>query len=234
MRRLVLALTAVLLVACNGATATSPAASPAVAGDALLDAFVAAMNAEPLVTHLEQEATAHSVQGSTTADVRATLSGDVSGRDIAFRIQTSSGSANVDQELVVLGTSAWVRRSGGEWHVGPSMAALASVDNLVQATRLVTDSSQLRYAGAGPMDGRTLHHVVAATTIPYRASTGAMGRYDSFDAWVEEDGTPVLVEATFSVEQGDTKVTGSSKLRYSNFGGPLEIKPPEGAPSPLP
>ena len=55
------------------------------------------------------------------------------------------------------------------------------------------------------------------------------GTYDSFDIWVEEDGTPVLARGKISVVGAyGMEIKGTSELRFSKFGGPIEIVGAEG------
>jgi hypothetical protein len=208
--------------------APSSSASPSlVAGGPLVELAVAKLNSDPLVTHFKETATGDSA-GRT---VIATLEGDISGKDMAYHLSGTSAGQAVDFELVLVGDTAWGRQGGGAWSATPAADVKGSIDSLVGAIRLIHDPAQLADLGPQTIEGRDLRHLTAAVEIPYSVSTGAKGRYDAFDIWVEADGTPVLVSTAFSGELGSTRATGTTEIRFSNFGGPITIVPPVDAPS---
>lgn len=218
----------------------SPTASPEPTADAteagaansIAAALVAALASDPLVTHLEQTASAVTTNGTETASVDVTLVGDISGRDIDIHI-TASGDQVLDQELVVAGDSAYAREAGGVWQTGSRSALESTVNGLISNVRLVDDASLLRYVGAEEKDDRPAHHFVAEGLIPYLPASGGSGQYDTFHIWTEADGTPVRFEGTFSAtDSSGNDVTGTLDLAFSQFGGPIEIAAPEDAPAP--
>ena len=203
---------------------------PADAGGPFADALVAALGAEELVTHIKQSA---SVTTSAAPDVpiTATLEGDIAGQDLAMVIGLSAQGVDQVQELVIVGDSAYTRLDGGEWITAPRAAVADSLVGLLDNLRVVEDAGHLRYVGLEEFEGRQLHHLTAATDIPYTPSTGGTGQFRALDVWMEEDGTPVVIRGDFTAVDGaGNEGQGSSEMRFSNFGGPIEIKPPEDAP----
>jgi hypothetical protein len=211
------------------ASASGATGSP-VAGGPLVELAVAKLNGEPLVTHFKETATGDS-NGKT---VIAVIEGDIDGKDLAYRLSGTSNGESVDFELILVGDAAWGRQGGGPWTKTPASQVKSSTDSLVAAIRTVHDPSQLADLGVQTIEGRDLHHLTAAVEIPYSVSTGAKGRYDDFDIWVEADGTPVLVSTAFSGDLGSVAATGTTEIRFSNFGGPITILPPTDAPSAKP
>ena len=210
---------------------SGPTASASlVAGGPLVEMAVAKLNADPLVTHFKETATGDS-DGKT---VIAVIEGDIDGKDLAYRLSGTSDGKPVDFELILVGDTAWGRQGGGAWAKTPAPEVKRSTDSLVAAIRTVHDPSQLIDLGVQTIEGRDLHHLTAAVEIPYSVSTGAKGRYDDFDIWVQADGTPVLVSTAFSAELGSVKATGTTEIRFSNFGRPITILPPADAPTAKP
>ena len=81
--------------------------------------------------------------------------------------------------------------------------------------------------GLADFEGRQLHHLVAATQIPYTPSTGGTGQFETLDVWVEEDGTPVSIGGDFTAVDGaGNRGQGTSEMRFSRFGEPVEIEAP--------
>ena len=195
------------------------------AGGPYAEALVAALAAEPLMLHLEQVATATTPAGN----VEATLSADFSGDDLDLSMQLTSAAGGVDMDMVVVGDTAYVRERGAEdWTTVPRDVAEAEIAGLVQNMRLVTDPLDLRYIGPEDVDGRELHHLTASRAIPYAPGAGGTGRYDVFDIWVEEDGTPVIAKTAFSAtDPTGVAVSGTTDFEFSNVGGPIEIVAPE-------
>ncbi len=253
---LALGATLVALAACNNAPASSaaPSSAPSVApasvapsiapsapasamasqtaaGGPLAEALVAKLAADPLVLHIEQVAKAETTVKGTyvTADVR--LSGDMKGPDLYLSISGTSGGQGIDQELVVLGETAYVRTGNGAWTSSPRSAVAATLAALTKAIRLVDDPQDLREVGVETIDGQSLHHLTASGTIPYAPSSGGTGQYDVFDIWVLDDGTPVLAKTAFSAtDAAGNKGTGTTDFTFSKFGGPIEIVAPSTGP----
>ena len=57
---------------------------------------------------------------------------------------------------------------------------------------------------------------------------GQTGTFDTFDIWIEEDGTPVLASGKVSaIGPYGVDIKGTSEFRFSKFGGPLAIAAPK-------
>jgi hypothetical protein len=211
-------------------TALASPSRAALHGDPHAVALVTALSSVPLITHLEQTATA--VQGNgTTADV--TLSADISGDDMSMRLSTSFAGKTTEQDVVAVGDWAYTRTDGGVWSRSPRAISAAALDGVIKAIRLTDDPADLRYVGVETIDGKQLDHLTASRRIPY-PSTGATGQFDAFDVWTEADGTPVLAKTAFSATSNAVKITGTTESHYSKFGGPIEIAAPSVAPSAAP
>jgi hypothetical protein len=195
---------------------------------------VALLQSDSFVGHVDQVATGTSVAGSKSVHVNVTLSLDVNGADLSAHLSGTSADQTIDSDIVIVGTTAYVRSKGGEWQTAPRAAVASSVTSLITALTLVTSASQLKDLGVESVDGRSLHHLTAASTIPYTTSSGTVGRYDTFEFYVEDDGTPVLFKSSFTGTQGGTTISGTTELRYSRIGGPITIVPPAVAPSAKP
>lgn len=222
-----------LLVACGSSTPSATAGGSATGGP-LAEALVRKMATDPLVVHVEQTATANGVVAGATRSLTGTISGDISGKDVALHLTAAGNGQSVDQEIVVVGDTAYTRRNGGAWSSGPSSATAASIDGLIKAIRLIDDPAKLRDVGVETVDGVQLHHLVGAG-IPYQPASGGTGHYDAFDIWVTDDGTPVKAKTTFSAtDASGNATTGTTDLAYSKFGGPLPIVAPSVVPSAAP
>jgi hypothetical protein len=93
---------------------------------------------------------------------------------------------------------------------------------------VVTDPNHLRYVGPEDFEGRELHHLVGAADVPYQPSTGGTGQFTSLDVWMEEDGTPVSIRGDFTaIDGGGNQGQGTSEMRFSKFGEPVEIEAPD-------
>ena len=192
----------------------------------IAEALVTQLSSDMLVTHLEQTAS-FSTTGTTATDGVATMTADLSGDDLSLHLTLEAdGVTALDQEMVVVGDTVYVREPGGEWQSAPATAVGPSIAEIFKAIRFVDDPSVLQYIGLEQVDGRTLHHLTG-TEIPYQPAAGGTGEYDAFDIWVEEDGTPVSVASTFSARDGaGNEVTGSTDLDFSNWGGSITIEAP--------
>ena len=230
-RRLIAGLLVALAVMACGSSTASPATGSET--HPIAEALVAALASDPLSTHLEQTAVASTTDGTSTASVDVNLVGDISGEDVAVHITGTSGELDIDQDVVVIGDDAYARDHGGAWASAPRAALESTITGIFDSVRLVDDPAALTYVGVESVDGRDLHHLTASGTIPYTPASGGTGSYDTFDIFVEEDGTPVKLDATFSaVDASGNNVTGELSLAFSNFGDPIEIAVPEGAPAP--
>ncbi len=110
---------------------------------------------------------------------------------------------------------------------GPAQRYEKSVSDLIKAFRLVDDPTAFHYVGLETIDKRSLYHLAASRPIPYIASNGANGNYTTFDVWIAEDGTPVLVKAGYSARLGATTIKGTTEYDFAKFGGPIKIVAPK-------
>jgi hypothetical protein len=189
--------------------------------------MVAALADGNLTTHIVQTAT---VTTSAAADVEVTaeLEGDIAGQDLAIVIELSAANVESLQELRVVGDTAYVRQDDGPWQSAPRAVVADTLTGLLDNLRVVERADDLRYVGLEEVDGRQLHHLTAVGEVPYQPSTGGTGQFTALDVWVEEDGTPVLFRGDFSAIDGaGNEGAGSTEMRFSNFGGPVEIEAPE-------
>ena len=204
--------------------ASSPAAD---AGGPYAEALVAALGAEELITHIEQEATVTTSVAPDTL-ITAMLAGDISGEDLAMEIMVSAPGVSQSTELVVVGDTAYTRLEGEDWMSGPRAAVADSLAGLLDNLRVVEDPNHLRYVGLEEYEGRQLHHLVGTTEVPYTPSTGGTGQFETLDVWMEEDGTPVTIRGDFTAVDGaGNRGEGTSEMRFSKFGEPVEIEAPE-------
>ena len=204
--------------------ASSPAAD---AGGPYAEALVAALGAEQLVTHIEQEATVTTSVAPDTL-ITATLAGDISGDDLAMLIQVAAPGVSQSTELVVVGDTAYTRLEGEDWMSGPREVVADSLAGLLDNLRVVEDPNHLRYVGLEEFEGRQLHHLVGATKVPYTPSTGGTGQFETLDVWIEEDGTPVTIRGDFTAIDGaGNRGEGTSEMRFTKFGEPIEIEAPK-------
>ena len=215
--------------------APSRRGSALVGGGALAEKLVAALHADPFRAHIDETTVARSTAGTVTVTLTAKAIGDVSGKDVALRVTSTGAGTPVDQEVVSLGGTTWIRRTGATtWEVHRRSEASASIDGLLTTIRLLDDPSELADAGTDTVDGRSLRHLTAVGSIAYRSPDGADGAYDRLDVWTTDAGIPVLVKGSFSASQGTNALVGNVTIRYSDVGQPVTINPPSGAPTPIP
>ena len=199
---------------------------PADPGGPYAEALVAALGDDGLVTHIEQTATVTTNVAPDTL-ITATLKGDISGEDLVIAIDVSAPGVTQATELVVVGDTAYTRQAGDDWISVPRAAVADSLAGLLDNLRVVQDPNHLRYVGLEEFEGRQLHHLVAATDVPYTPSTGGTGQFETLDVWIEEDGTPVSIRGDFTAIDGaGNRGEGTSEMRFSKFGEPIEIEAP--------
>jgi hypothetical protein len=213
----------------------APASSGSVQVDPYAQALISALATKPLIVHVEQTAKATQItpttSGSTSADLVVALSGDFSGDDVSFRLMTTAAGQTTEQDIIVVGDSAYGRDAGGVWKKAPRTAIGETVDNAIKTIRLTSDPAELTHVGIETIEGRQLHHLSGQGKVLSNPASGGVGRYDAFDIWVEEDGTPVIARTTFSASDATgSQVTGTTEFHYSKFGGPIEIAAPSIAP----
>jgi hypothetical protein len=234
----VLIASAIALSGCNAATpllggskSAEPSRSPTpsidtAAGIRYAEAFVAALNKDPLITHIEQTSTGTGESGGQTYQVLATLSADFDGPDLAFELDAATVGTKIDVRVRAIGKYVYVYQSGLWAKVKRSKFKKELVD-AVEAVRVITDSHDLRYYGEERVGKVDLQHFKVNRELPYDSGTGFKGHYDTFDIWVTKDGTPVRVEATFTAESKIGTIKGKSVMDFTKFGGPIKIKVPK-------
>ena len=222
----------------TGAPSPSAAAIPAAPAPSALSsadlighqyvlAVVKAFRSDPLIAHVVQSATLTSTQGNQTVKGSVAMTLDISGRDLKSAMVVKTGGKTNGMDLVVVGKSAYARTGGSKWKKAPRNGLEKDISDMIEGLRLIDDPADLKYVGLETVEKRQLHHLSEARAIPYVASNGATGQYDTFDLWITEDGTPVLVKATYSAKLGSTSVKGTTQFQFSKFGGPIKIVAPK-------
>src|SRR4029078_10903088 len=93
----------------------------------------------------------------------------------------------VDQEVVAVGTTTWIRRTGATaWEVHRRTEAASAIDGLLATIRVLDDPRQLAAPAIDTIDVRSLHHLSAVGSIAYRSPDGADGAYDRLDVWTTD------------------------------------------------
>jgi len=139
------------------------------------------------------------------------------------------GEPRTNESITAAGTD-YIKR-GALWFVKPAEDATSSKD-LASALRTMFD---MRDTGTELKDGRLLHHLESrgAASIPLSAIGSADPAGDgvvSIDFYVEDDGTPVLmeIEATWTQVIGSTRQPASMAIEYRfvTVGHPVTITAP--------
>ena len=227
------------ILACSGsapslapvATAPpTPTPSPSVdIGAVYAKAVVAALSSDPLILHVVQTAKLTVTTGKRSVKETVSMTLDISDRDISAELLTKTGGkTTTDIDLVAVGTSVYAREGRGRWQSGPRSNAEQNLADLIRMLPIIRDPAHLRYVGVETIDKRKLQHLTAGRHIAYVMSIGQMGTFDTFDIWVEDDGTPVLAKGNVSaIGAYGAEITGTNELRFSKFGGPIKIVAPK-------
>ena len=211
---------------------TSAAASllaPTTEQRALIEAAVVALNADPFVGRVAQEATAVATTNGQDVEILASITADLNGDDVAFVLTVVGAGQDSATEVVVLDGVAYIREAGGSWQTAPGSVVADAMAGLYDNLSAVKDPAALGYAGKEIRDGRPLNHLVGVGEIAYAPANGGTGRYDAFHLWVLDDGTPVRIEAEFSATANGTSAAGTYTMTFADIGGPIEIVAPAGA-----
>lgn len=205
----------------------TPTPAPSIDGEGggeLAEAVVSALQSDPLITQVDQ--TGSVTAGGSTFDVVGVYL--IDGEDMSLHIEISGAGVSQASDIIVVGDTAYARTGTDPFEEAPRTVVAASLAAALVAVRLVDDPSLLRHVGTETIDGRELQHLTAAGTIPYAPASGGEGRYDVFDMYVEDDGTPVLVRTAYSAtDAAGNEATGETDFAYSSFGGPIEIAIPD-------
>jgi hypothetical protein len=229
---------ALVVLGCTGAAPPSvvptvlPTPMPTASVDVGLQyakAVVAAFASDPLIMHVVQTAKLTVTDGkkSVKEDVSMTL--DVSDRDLSAEFLTKTGGkTTTDLGLVVVGKAAYAREGSDRWQSGPRSSAEQNIADVIRTLPAIRDPTHLRYVGVETIDKRKLQHLTAVRPFTYVMNIGQTGTFDTFDIWVEEDGTPVLASGKVSaIGPYGVEITGTNELRFSKFGGPIKVAAPK-------
>jgi hypothetical protein len=230
----------VLVAGCSGtatgspttaasSTAPGPASSSAGTGQTngpIAHALVAILQADPFVAHLalEDHFTVTTSSGSTSPPSTNSMSADVSGDDCVLRVtMQGSDGRTTGADSVIVGGTQYYRESGGAWR---SVPATTTAGDMVKRLLPLDDPGILQDVGVEAVNGRQLHHLVPTTMPPYATSQGA-GTYEAYDIWAQDDGTPVVIQASYTITGDAGALTkGTVELRLTNVGQPVAISAP--------
>jgi hypothetical protein len=227
------------VLACSGAApsvepvATAPPTqtpAPSVdIGAVYARAVVAAFASDPLVLRVVQTAKLTVSDGKDAVKETVSMTLDLSDRDLHAELTTKTGKkTTTDLDLVVVGSSVYTREGTGRWQSGPRSNAEQNLADLIRMLPALRDPTHLRYVGVETIEKQKLQHLTAARPISYVMSIGQTGTFDTFDIWIEDDGTPVLATGNVSaIGPYGVEITGTNELRFSKFGGPIKIVAPK-------
>ena len=187
-------------------------------------AFVDVMG-DPLLT-ANVTFTGTSTLGSTVTPSTGTL--DIHKPSSHLTVTTGAGRKAVTTEAMNA-TGARYVKSHGQWFE----AGAAAPENLLAVVTSV--DGQVTDTGVETVGGRELHHLTIAPPSTLAAALLLSGKGISnvagtVDAWVEEDGTPVLMRLAAEWDQlvGKKTVHGTKSLdlSFGNVGEQVAITPP--------
>jgi hypothetical protein len=229
---------ALAVLACSSAAPPTPApatARPAPTPAKSVDlsaqyakAMIAAFAADPLVLHVVQTVKATAASDSESKKTDATMTLDLSDRDLNMHLESTVAKKTTTVDLVVVGRGVYARVGKDHWTQGSRSNFEQSISDIVRALQPIRNPAYLGYVGVETIDKRKLVHLTAVQTVPYISADGQRGTYDSFDIWIEDDGTPVLAKGKISmIGAYGIEISGTSELSFSKFGGPIEIVAPK-------
>jgi hypothetical protein len=229
---------ALAVLGCSNAATPSPAPatarptpSPAPSVDLsakYATAMISAFAVEPLVLHVVQTVKSTASLDAESKKIDATMTLDLSDRDLSMHLETTAAKKTTKLDMVVVGTAVYARVGTDHWSQGSRSNFEQSLADIGRALQPIKNPASLSYVGVETVDKRKLVHLTAAKAFPYISADGQRGTYDSFDIWIEEDGTPVLAKGKISmVGAYGMEIKGTSELRFSKFGGPIEIVAPK-------
>ena len=192
------------------------------------NAMIAAFAVEPLVVHVVQSVKATASYDADTKKIDSTMTLDLSDRDLSMHLETTAEKKTTKIDMVVVGTSVYARVGAAHWQQGSRSNYEQSIADIARALQPIRNPAILGYVGVETVDKQKLVHLTAAKTFAYISADGQRGTYDSFDIWVKDDGTPVLAKGKISVVGAyGIEIKGISELRFSKFGGPIDIAAPK-------
>ena len=185
---------------------------------------------EDLSFHVSQQGR---LESSGRPAVTILLELDVAGRDMSGHITAITGGQSLDFDLVVIGQEAWVRIDG-PWALTTREAVAA--DETLDPWRYLGNPIDFRFVSGRCSTGGQLHFRSSAR-LPYRTASMTADTTASItqaDLYLRPDGVPLrvdfLIEAERSVASQVVQLTGSTTVRFSNWGVTLEILEPSVAP----
>jgi len=191
-------------------------------------AMIAAFAADPLVLHVVQTVKATASLDAQSKKIDATMTLDLSDRDLSMHLETTAAKKTTKLDMVVVGRAVYARIGKDHWTQGSRSNFEQSIADIATALQPIKNPTYLGYVGVETIDKRKLVHLTAVKAFPYISADGQRGTYDSFDMWIEEDGTPVLAKGKISVIGAyGMEIKGTSELSFSKFGGPIEIVAPK-------
>ena len=236
--RALVGILALCVLGCSGAAPPSvaptvrptPKPTPSVdVGAGYAQAVVAALASDPLILHLVQTSKLTVSDGKRSVKENVSMTMDVSDRDMSASIVTkTAGKTTTNLDIVAVGKSVYAREGSARWVKGPRLAVEQNITDVMRALPAIRDPALLRYVGTETIDKRKLQHLTAVRPLSYVMSIGQKGTFDSFDIWIEEDGTPVLAKGKVSaIGPYGVEIAGTNELRFSKFGGPIRIVAPK-------
>jgi hypothetical protein len=236
---------ALVVVACgdSGPTAVPVSGSPATAASPAAEGPSATPSppATPSPTPVDVAALAEAALAATTFTAEAEISGsgtlgkvksrttgslEIEGRATHVVRTTTTGKTKVKVETITANSTRYAKQKGVWVELGE-----ATNSELIAQLRATTTMTDL---GVETKDGRELHHLQAtlpAVPAELGVSGDAKEATATLDAWVTEDGTPVVltVTATWTQEVGGKTVKGSRVMTFtfSNVGGDITVAPPD-------
>ena len=229
---------ALAVLGCSGAAPPSvvptapptPTPAPTVDVGAQVTKLVcAAFASDPLVMHVVQTASLTVSDGKKSVKENVSMTLDLSDRDLSAEFTTkTAGKTTSDMGLVALGKTVYARDGKGRWQSGPRANAEQNIADVIRTLPTIRDPAHLRYVGIETIGAQRLHHLTVARPFTYVMNIGQTGTFDTFDIWVEDDGTPVLAKGNVSaIGAYGVEIKGTNELRFSKFGGPIRIAAPK-------
>jgi hypothetical protein len=229
---------ALAVLACTGSAPSAAPPSPRLTltptpsvdvGALYAKAAVVAFASDPLILHVVQTAKLTVSDGKKSVKENMSMTMDLSDRDMNASVLTkTAGKTTTDLDIVAVGKSVYAREGNGRWRSGPRSIVEQNITDVIGAIPVIRDPAHLRYVGVETIDKRQLQHLTALRKITYMMSIGQKATFDTFDIWVEADGTPVLMKGKVSaIGPYGVEIEGTNELHFSKFDGPIKIEAPK-------
>jgi hypothetical protein len=191
-------------------------------------AMMAAFATDPLVLHVVQTANMTATGDKESVKIADSVTMDLSDRDMDIHMVTKAAGKTTKEDLVVVGTNVYARAGSDRWIQQPRSGWEQTISDVIRSLNPIRDPSHLGYVGVETIDKQKLQHLKAVRKFPYILGDGQTGTWESFDIWVQEDGTPVLAKGRISaIGAYGIEIKGTSEMRFSKFGGTIEIAAPK-------